>query len=59
MKVVTRPTCVIVYPLRPPTDEEHLGTREPPDDLWTLWIEYNAHGDLYKAWRNFTREATF
>ena len=22
--------------IRPPTDEEHLGTREPPDDLRTL-----------------------
>ena len=58
MKVVSRPTCVIVYPLRPPTDEEHLGTREPPDDLWTLWIEYDAHGELGLHSRgNFLRSA--
>ena len=28
-------------------------------DLQTLWIEYDAHGDRHKAWRDFTREATF
>ena len=45
--------------IRSPTDEENLGAREPPDDLLTLWIEYDAHGDRHKAWRDFTREATF
>ena len=23
-----------------------------------LWVEYDAHGDRHKAWRDFTREAT-
>ena len=42
------------------TDEENPGVREPPDDdLRTLWVEYDAHGDRHKAWRDFTREATF
>ena len=27
--------------------------------IWTLWIEYDARGDRHKAWRDFTREATF
>ena len=45
--------------IRPPSDEEHLGSREPPDDLRTLWIEYDAHGDRHKAWRDFIREAPF
>ena len=45
--------------IRPPTDKEHLGTREPPDDLRALWIEYDAHGDLYKALRDFTRDGNF
>ena len=43
--------------IRPPTDEEHPGIREPPN-LQTLWIECDAHGDRHKAWRDFTREAT-
>ena len=45
--------------IQPPADEEHPGTREPPDDLRTLCIEYYAHGDRHNAWRDFTREATF
>ena len=44
--------------IQPPTDEEHPGIREPPDDLRTLWIEYDAHGDRHKVWWEFTREAT-
>ena len=44
---------------QPPTAEEHPGIRKPPDDLRTLWIEYDAHGDRHNAWRDFTREATF
>ena len=44
--------------IQPPTDEEN-STREPPDDLRTLWIEYDAHGDRHRAWRDFTRETTF
>ena len=44
--------------IQPPTDEEHPA-REPPDGLRTLWIEHDAHGDRHKAWRDFTREATF
>ena len=37
--------------IQPPTDEEHPGNRECPDDLRTLWIEYDAHGDRHKATR--------
>ena len=44
--------------IRPSTDEEHPGTRELPDDLRTLWIEYDARGDRHRAWWDFTREAT-
>ena len=45
--------------IQPPTDEENPGAMEPPDDLRTLSIEYDAHGDRHKAWLDFTREATF
>ena len=45
--------------IQSPTVEEKPGAREPPDDLRTLWIEYDAHGDLHKAWRDITRKATF
>ena len=34
-------------------------SKKPPDDLRTLWVEYDAHGDRHKAWRDLTREATF
>ena len=39
--------------MQPPTDEENHGTREPPDDLRTVSIVFDAHGS------DFTREATF
>ena len=42
--------------IRPPPDDEEAETKEFPDDLKTLWIEYDAHGDRYKPWRDFTRE---
>ena len=45
--------------IQSPADEGNPGVRELPDDLRTLWIEYDAHGDRHKAWRDFTREATF
>ena len=38
------------------TDEDNPVVQEPPDNLW---VEYDAHGDRHKAWRDFTREATF
>ena len=45
--------------IQSPTDEENPGATEPPDNLRTLWIEYDAQGDRHKAWRGFTCEATF
>ena len=45
--------------IRPPPDDEELETKELPDDLRTLWIEYDAHGDRCRPWRDFAREATF
>ena len=45
--------------VQPPTDEENPGNRELPDDLRTISIEYDAHGDRHKSWWDFTREATF
>ena len=45
--------------IQSPTDEENPGAREPPDDLRTLLIGCDAHGDRHKAWLDFTREATF
>ena len=44
--------------LRLTKKNKHPGTRNPPDDLQTLWIVYVAHGDRHKAWPDFTREAT-
>ena len=55
-KMLSRP---IYLSIQSPTDEENLVVREAPDDLRTLWVEYDAHGDRHKAWRGFTREATF
>ena len=42
-----------------PADEESFVVGEAPDDLRTLWVEYDAQGDRHKTWRDFTREATF
>ena len=42
-----------------PADEESPVVGEVPDDLRTLWAEYDAQGDRHKTWRDFTREATF
>ena len=39
--------------IRPPPDDEEPETKEFPDDLKTLWIEYDAHDDRYKPWRRF------
>ena len=44
--------------IQPPTEKKHPATGEPPDELRTLWILYDAHGDRHKVWRDFTREAT-
>ena len=35
--------------IQSPTDEENPSVREPPDDLRTLWVEYDAHGDRHKS----------
>ena len=45
--------------IRPPPDDEEPETKEFPDVLRTLWIDYDAHGDRHKPWRDFAREATF
>ena len=45
--------------IRPPPDDEEPETKEFPDDLRTLWIEYDTFGDRYKPWRDFARQAAF
>ena len=45
--------------IQSPADEENPGAREPPDDLRTLWIEYDAHGDRHEAWLRFHLRSNF
>ena len=51
-KVVTRPIHETACPF-------NLRPTKKTLVFETLWVEYDAHGDRHKAWRDFTREATF
>ena len=45
--------------IQPPETENRTEIREAPEDMTIFWVECDAHGDRYKAWRDFSREVTF